>query len=389
MKTQAKTKELIDKLGGIKEIYNFINSKGSDINTASIYKWKKNGIPHRYRNFIIELAATKNITVSEYFVNEDNNKNVSVEIDAESELSEIKSKGKKIPYSTIVLFIILAIISVYFLYLTKQTSVKLDFMDKKISALSNNTKIRNLENIINSTSEQANLLEDLIIKNNQLIEENKLLMNDFLIRNEEKLSYLENNLGSYQKESGEIHNLESYKALIYFMFIKQNISNSFLWSDKMIIMHKYISKENPPENILKAFQNITLLSKEKIYSKPELKRQFFLNANKKNNDSKTNEQSNNIFYKIVSFSKQFIKIKKSSNISINANIKLKNDINETFVDENFTSILGYLDILEESSNLEDNSDYMSWKKNINHYILLEHSINLIINWLVTKGNFID
>ena len=389
MKTQAKTKELIDKLGGIKEIYNFINSKGSEINTASIYKWKKNGIPHRYRNFIIELAATKNITVSEYFVNEDNNKNVSVEIDAESELSEIKSKGKKIPYSTIVLFIILAIISVYFLYLTKQTSVKLDFMDKKISALSNNTKITNLENIINSTSEQANLLEDLIIKNNQLIEENKLLMNDFLIRNEEKLSYLENNLGSYQKESGEIHNLESYKALIYFMFIKQNISNSFLWSDKMIIMHKYISKENPPENILKAFQNITLLSKEKIYSKPELKRQFFLNANKKNNDSKTNEQSNNIFYKIVSFSKQFIKIKKSSNISINANIKLKNDINETFVDENFTSILGYLDILEESSNLEDNSDYMSWKKNINQYILLENSINLIINWLVTKGNFID
>ena len=389
MKTQAKTKKLIDKLGGIKEIYNFINSKGSEINTASIYKWKKNGIPHRYRNFIIELAATKNITVSDYFVNEDNNKNVSVEIDAESELSEIKSKGKKIPYSTIVLFIILAIISVYFLYLTKQTSVKLDFMDKKISALSNNTKIRNLENIINSTSEQANLLEDLIIKNNQLIEENKLLMNDFLIRNEEKLSYLENNLGSYQKESGEIHNLESYKALIYFMFIKQNISNSFLWSDKMIIMHKYISKENPPENILKAFQNITLLSKEKIYSKPELKRQFFLNANKKNNDSKTNEQSNNIFYKIVSFSKQFIKIKKSSNISINANIKLKNDINETFVDENFTSILGYLDILEESSNLEDNSDYMSWKKNINQYILLENSINLIINWLVTKGNFID
>ena len=80
MKTQAKTKELIDKLGGIKEIYNFINSKGSEISTASIYKWKKNGIPHRYRNFIIEFAGIKNITVNEYFSNTDNNKNISMEI---------------------------------------------------------------------------------------------------------------------------------------------------------------------------------------------------------------------------------------------------------------------------------------------------------------------
>ena len=68
MKTQAKTKELIDKLGGIKEIYNFINSKGSEISTASIYKWKKNGIPHRYRNFIIEFAAIKNCDMSNVYV---------------------------------------------------------------------------------------------------------------------------------------------------------------------------------------------------------------------------------------------------------------------------------------------------------------------------------
>ena len=31
--------------------------------------------------------------------------------------------------------------------------------------------------------------------------------------------FLENNLGSYQKESGETNNLESYKTLIYLMFI--------------------------------------------------------------------------------------------------------------------------------------------------------------------------
>ena len=389
MKTQAKTKELIDKLGGIKEIYNFINSKGSEISTASIYKWKKNGIPHRYRNFIIEFAGIKNITASEYFSDTDNNKNISMEINEESKISESKSDKKKIHYSTIILFIILVTFFVYFLYLSNQTSTQLDLMDKRISTLSNNTKISNLENLVNSHWEKIDLIEGLIIKNNQLIKENKILMNDSIKEITENLSFLENNLGSYQKESGETNNLESYKTLIYLMFIKQNISNSFLWSDKIIIIDNYLNREKSPANILKALQNIKLLSKDNIYSKSELKKQFFLNTDIKNDDSKTNKESNNIFYKILSFSKQFIKINKSSDLSISTNIKVKNDINEKFVDENFASILGYLDILEESSNLENNSDYVSWRKNINQYILLETSIDLIINWLVTKGNFVD
>ena len=389
MKTQAKTKELIDKLGGIKEIYNFINSKGSEISTASIYKWKKNGIPHRYRNFIIEFAGIKNITASEYFSDTDNNKNISMEINEESKISESKSDKKTIHYSTIILFVILVTFFVYFLYLSNQTSKQLDLMDKRISTVSNSTKISNLENLVNSHSQKIDPLEGLIIKNNQLIKENKILMNDSIKEITENLSFLENNLGSYQKESGETNNLESYKTLIYLMFIKQNISNSYLWSDKIIIIDKYLNREKSPENILKALQNIKLLSKDNIYSKSELKKQFFLNTDIKNDDSKTNKESNNIFYKILSFSKQFIKINKSSDLSISTNIKVKNDINEKFVDENFASILGYLDILEESSNLENNSDYVSWRKNINQYILLETSIDLIINWLVTKGNFVD
>ena len=389
MKTQAKTNELIDKLGGIKEIYNFINSKGSEISTASIYKWKKNGIPHRYRNFIIEFAGIKNITASEYFSDTDNNKNISMEINEESKISESKSDKKTIHYSTIILFIILVTFFVYFLYLSNQTSKQLDLMDKRISTVSNSTKISNLENLVNSHWEKIDLIEGLIIKNNQLIKENKILMNDSIKEITENLSFLENNLGSYQKESGETNNLESYKTLIYLMFIKQNISNSFLWSDKIIIIDNYLNREKSPANILKALQNIKLLSKENIYSKPQLKKQFFLNTDTKNDDSKTNKESNNIFYKILSFSKQFIKINKSSDLSISTNIKVKNDINEKFVDESFSSILGYLDILEESSNLENNSDYVSWRKNINQYILLETSIDLIINWLVTKGNFVD
>ena len=48
--TNTNIKELIKELGGTNEIYTFISSKGLPLKIASIYKWKKNGIPHRYRD---------------------------------------------------------------------------------------------------------------------------------------------------------------------------------------------------------------------------------------------------------------------------------------------------------------------------------------------------
>ena len=59
--TNTNIKELIKELGGTNEIYTFISSKGLPLKVASIYKWKKNGIPHRYRDLIRELAHKKNV----------------------------------------------------------------------------------------------------------------------------------------------------------------------------------------------------------------------------------------------------------------------------------------------------------------------------------------
>ena len=59
------TSSFIKSLGGAKGIYNYLLSKNVNINIDSIYKWKNNGIPHRYLLYIKELADNKGITLPE------------------------------------------------------------------------------------------------------------------------------------------------------------------------------------------------------------------------------------------------------------------------------------------------------------------------------------
>ena len=52
--------QLIKSVGGAKSIYKYLTSKGYKINIESIYKWKVNGIPHRYRTIINEMINKNN-----------------------------------------------------------------------------------------------------------------------------------------------------------------------------------------------------------------------------------------------------------------------------------------------------------------------------------------
>ena len=60
----TKISELIKSLGGAKQIQSYLLSKNKNITIESIYKWKKNGIPHRYRAEIKELSNNANITLA-------------------------------------------------------------------------------------------------------------------------------------------------------------------------------------------------------------------------------------------------------------------------------------------------------------------------------------
>ena len=60
----TKISELIKYLGGAKHIQSYLLSKNKNITIESIYKWKKNGIPHRYRPEIKELSSNANIILA-------------------------------------------------------------------------------------------------------------------------------------------------------------------------------------------------------------------------------------------------------------------------------------------------------------------------------------
>ena len=63
MPEDKNTADLIKSLGGAQRIYKYLLSKNKNITVESIYKWKKNGIPYRYRTAIEELSANNNITI--------------------------------------------------------------------------------------------------------------------------------------------------------------------------------------------------------------------------------------------------------------------------------------------------------------------------------------
>ena len=58
------TSKLIKSLGGAKVIHSHLLSKNKNINIDSIYKWKTNGIPYRYRLYIKELIESKGLSIS-------------------------------------------------------------------------------------------------------------------------------------------------------------------------------------------------------------------------------------------------------------------------------------------------------------------------------------
>ena len=58
-----KVSSFTESLGGAKSIYNYLKSKNVNINIESIYKWKNNGIPHKYLLHIKELADKQNAII--------------------------------------------------------------------------------------------------------------------------------------------------------------------------------------------------------------------------------------------------------------------------------------------------------------------------------------
>ena len=141
--TNDNIKELIKKLGGINEIYTFISSKGLPLKVASIYKWKKNGIPHRYRDLIRDLAHKKNIKFEDNIFQNYEEKETTITYDKiTSEQSNNKSNILSLKFLhssvTILMFIFLLGGSLYFINIKYDLENKIHKLEKTISKISIN-----------------------------------------------------------------------------------------------------------------------------------------------------------------------------------------------------------------------------------------------------------
>jgi hypothetical protein len=111
MPEDKNTADLIKSLGGAQRIYKYLLSKNKNITVESIYKWKKNGIPYRYRTAIEELSANNNITIMDNaFLDKKDSHNQKTEI-----ISNTGNKNKITFLNNIFLYLLL----LFFIFLLR------------------------------------------------------------------------------------------------------------------------------------------------------------------------------------------------------------------------------------------------------------------------------
>ena len=121
----------IKSLGGAKNIYSYLKTKKININIESIYKWKNNGIPHRYLLYIKELADNQDVIMPGNIFPE-NIRSVNNKADIISSIDN-NIKGYRIP----ILIVLLAFIIVLLQFLYFQNDRKA--VNEKILKLENLT----------------------------------------------------------------------------------------------------------------------------------------------------------------------------------------------------------------------------------------------------------
>ena len=223
MPEDKNTADLIKSLGGAQRIYKYLLSKNKNITVESIYKWKKNGIPYRYRTAIEELSANNNITIMDNaFLDKKDSHNQKTEI-----ISNTGNKNKITFLNNIFLYLLL----LFFIFLL----IYMFYNNNNINRLEE--KIINLEKIVSSISPKDYSAEIKNFNNANQIQDNQIKKNASKI---DEISITNNNLQSLINEierdssnnlSTQVQNIDASKinsiySLLYLMNIKNDLQFS-------------------------------------------------------------------------------------------------------------------------------------------------------------------
>jgi hypothetical protein len=366
------TLSFIKSLGGAKSIYSFLISKNININIESIYKWKNNGIPHRYLLYIKELADSKNIEIPQDILPKSltSSKN-------KTEITSISNnivKRNIIPMLLVLLFVIIIIIQ--FLYYQSN--------NKSI-----NQKLLNLENL--TALYQSNDYDKKLASINNFIKNQTIIskkhssdiknMSIATIDNKNKLKDLEKSIRASLNSKTGIQNTELYnfnRTLISLIILKENIRFSIPNLSNLDLINNYFSQIVLPDEITLSLLNLNSLSKVQLKSHKKLMEEIPFILTDINNKTSVNKKDNSKF-NILTYLKKLITISKINN----SELKNKSIIESNII--NNLHIHNYDYILNKFKSVKNSIELSNWLKNINDLNILITSLDNIINWLIYKG----
>ena len=361
----------IKSLGGAKNIYSYLKTKKININIESIYKWKNNGIPHRYLLYIKELADNQDVIIPGNIFPE-NIRSVNNKADIISSIDN-NIKGHRIP----ILIVLLAFIIVLLQFLYFQNDRKA--VNEKILKLENLTLLFKTHDYDKKLDSINNFINDQIVLNKQYSSEikNAYSLN---IANKNKIKELEKNIGISFNNNNKIQNskLSSFNTtLINLIVLKDNIKFSIPNLSNINLINDYFSRIKTPENITLALLNLNSLSKINLKSHVQLVEEItplLIDLNKENSNKKVSNKIN-----ILTYLKNMIKISKISNNELIYNNKITSNIINNLNSHNYDYILN------EFKTVNNNVKLNEWLESINSLNILINSLDKIINWLIYKG----
>ena len=365
----TKISELIKSLGGAKQIQSYLLSKNKNITIESIYKWKKNGIPHRYRAEIKELSNNANITLAgDSFSCNDSLENKKAEFisNTDNKESKLYMKNNNLLYLLIFITAFLLIYIVYEHNNINDLKKKISHMEKTLSAISD----INYDKEINSFNKINKTQNDLIDKNSLKIDE---MVNE---NNEFKNIIKEIDIDRPNAKIKYTYNQNPNYILLYLMEIKNNIKFSTPDLGQISFISNYLNNIVIPEEIKLALNSLDKLNKLELKGHKKIIERIDANFIKLNEPfNKNNEPDKSLLNNI----KKLIKITKTdSKTFLNTKDSYSIIIN-TINNYNYDSSLNELNLLN------NNGEFDQSIQDIKHLKSLYQSVNLIIKWLIFKG----
>ncbi len=372
MPEDKNTADLIKSLGGAQRIYKYLLSKNKNITVESIYKWKKNGIPYRYRSAIEELSANNNITIMENaFLDKKDSHNQKTEI-----ISNTGNKNKITFLNNIFLYLLLLFFIFLLIYM---------FYNNNINRLEE--KIINLEKIVSSISPKDYSAEIKNFNNANQIQDNQIKKNASKI---DEISITNNNLQSLINEierdssnnlSTQVQNIDASKinsiySLLYLMNIKNDLQFSNPDLNEFNDIKSYLRSLTVPENVEIALNKLDQLSILELKSHNKIIDEIH-NVELKI-DNKTNKNVNEEITFLDKL-KKLVKITKTNNSTFVYTKGFQYNLIKTLTNHNYEKSI------YELNNINQNGKFNKSIQDIKNLEMLYESINLIVKWLIFEG----